>query len=110
MFTNFDDIQKFSKDRMEYATKAAAHFSKSVQQLAAENADYSKKSLQLGTSALEQLLAAKSIDRAFEIQTDFAKNAYEGFVAQATRMGELVTNMTRDAWKPLEQATAPANV
>lgn len=108
MFTNIDEIQKFSKDRMDLATKAAANFSKGVQQIATESADYSKKSLEQSTAALEQLFGAKSIEKALEIQSDYAKTAYEGFVAQATKIGELYTNLAKDAFKPWEGALTPA--
>lgn len=106
MFTNFDDIQKFSKERMDIATRAAANFSKGVQQIAAESADYSKKTLEQGTAALEQLFGAKSIDKAFEIQSDYAKSAYDGFIAQATKMNELYTNLAKDAFKPVESTAS----
>jgi hypothetical protein len=51
--------------------------------------DYSKKSFEEGSAALERLLGARVFERAVEIQTAYAKTAYEGFVAQATKLGEL---------------------
>jgi phasin family protein len=102
MFTSIDDVQRFSKERIDLATKAAANFSKGVQQIAAETADYSRKSLEQSTAAIEQLFGAKSIDKAIEIQSDYAKSAYEGFVSQATKLGELYANLAKDAFKPLE--------
>ena len=43
---------------------------------------------------LQKLLGAKSPENAIEIQTAYAKTAYEGFVAQANRMGELFVNLS----------------
>ena len=43
-----------------------------------------------------------------QIQQDFAKTSYEGFVAQATRIGELYANLAREAFRPLESAFAKA--
>ena len=106
MFTNVEDFQKFGKEQMDAANKAAATYTKNLQALAAEATDYSKKSLEQGTAALEKLFGAKSLDKAIEVQTDYAKQAYEGFVAQATKMGELYTAMAKDAMKPLEGALA----
>ncbi len=48
----------------------------------------------------------KTLDKAVEIQTDFAKTAYEGYVAHATKVGELVTELTKEAFKPFEGAIA----
>lgn len=108
MFKTAEDFQKFSKEQMDSASKFAATYSKNMQQLAAEATEYSKKSMEQGAAALEKLLGAKTLDKAIEIQTDYAKQAYEGFVAQATKMGEIYTNLAKDAYKPFETALAKA--
>lgn len=102
MFQSMEDFQKLGKDNMDVATKSFAAMTKGVQAMATEAVDYSKKSFEVGSATVEKLVAAKSLDKAIEIQTDFLKTAYEGFVAQATKMGEMVTNMTKDAYKPYE--------
>ena len=43
---------------------------------------------------------------AIQIQTEFAKQAYEGFVAQATKVSELYTRVASDALKPVSSAYA----
>ena len=108
MFTNIEDFQKFSKDQVEAATKAATLATKNLQQIASESTDFSKKSVEQGTAAVEQLMGAKSLDKAFEIQSAYAKSAYEGFVAQATKVGEIYTTFFKEAFKPLEGAFAKA--
>jgi hypothetical protein len=108
MFKNFDDMQKVSKDSMDVAMKSFGAFSKASQTIAAELADYSKKSFEDGTKVMERLLGAKSLDKAIEIQADYAKTAYEGFVAQATKMGELYTDFAKETYKPFEGYVAKA--
>src|ERR1700756_1646288 len=83
MMKNFEDMQKMSKDSMDATMKSFGTLSKAGQAIAAELADYSKKSLEEGTKVFEKLIGAKSLDKAMEIQADYAKTAYEGFVAQA---------------------------
>jgi hypothetical protein len=99
---NFDDMQKYSKDHVDQTMKAWGSVSKGVQAIAAETADYSKKSFEEGSAALEKLLGAKSFEKAIEIQTAYAKTAYEGFVAQATKMGELYADLAKETYKPFE--------
>ena len=41
-----------------------------------------------------------------EIQTAYAKTSYKSFVAQATKMGEIYTNIAKEAFKPVEAAFA----
>jgi hypothetical protein len=110
MIKNFDDIQKYGKDNMDATMKAWGSVSKSVQTIAAETADYSKKSFEEGSAALEKLLGAKSLDKAIEIQTTYAKSAYESFVAQATKMGELYSDLAKETYKPFESFTSKVAV
>lgn len=108
MNTNIESFQKFTKDQMDAATAATASLTKSLQSIAAEATDYSKKSFETSSATFEQLIAAKTPDAAFKIQSDYAKTAYEGFVAQATKMGELYTSFAKEAFKPVETAFAKA--
>lgn len=106
MFTNVEDIQKFGKQQLEAATAATQTLSKGLQEIAAETSDYSKKAIAANTSVVEKLLGAKSVETAIQIQTDFAKSAYEGFVAQATKLSELYAKLAKEAFKPVEATYA----
>jgi len=106
MYENFESFQKISKDNVDVALKSFGAVSKSMQAIAIEFADYSKKSFEQGTSAMEKLIGAKSLDKAIEVQTDYLKTAYEGFVAEATKIGELYADLAKESYKPLEGAIA----
>lgn len=105
---SFDDASKYGKDAMDNMLKSYSALAQGMQTITTEASDFSKKSYEDNAKAMEQLVAAKSLDKAFEIQSDFAKSAYENFVAQATKMSEIYANAARDAYKPLETAGAPA--
>lgn len=106
MVQGFETIQKMSKDNMDAAVKSLGAVSKSVQAIATETADYSKKSFEDSSAALEKLLGVKTLDKAIEVQSEFAKSAYESFVAQATKMGEMYTSLAKELYKPFEGAMA----
>src|ERR1043166_6426291 len=109
MLKNFDELHKLNKDNMGVAMKALGAVSKGVQAIAAEWADYSQKSFEEGSAAAEKLFGAKSLEKAIEIQTDYAKTAYEGFVAGATRIGELYADLTKESYKPFEKYLGKVN-
>jgi hypothetical protein len=106
MLKNFEELQKYGEEHMDTTLKAWGQVSKGVQAIAAETADYSKKSFEEGSAALEKLLGAKSFEKAIEIQTAYAKTAYEGFVAQATKLGELYADIAKESYKPFETFVA----
>ena len=102
MLKNFEDFQKLGKENVDTCMKQFGTVSKGWQAIATEFADYSKKSFEHGTATLESLLGAKSLEKAIEIQSDFVKTAYEGFVAQSSKLGELYTDLAKETYKPLE--------
>jgi phasin family protein len=102
MLKNFEDVQKYGKDSMDANMKSVGATTKSVQAIAAEVTDYSKKSFESSTAAFEKLLGAKTLEKAIEVQSEFAKAAYEGFVAEATKLGELYTDLAKEVYKPFE--------
>ncbi|MBV1702401.1 MAG: phasin family protein [Hyphomicrobiales bacterium] len=108
MLNNFETIQKFNKEQLEAANAAAATLTKGLQKIAAEATDYSKAAFEKNSAAFEKLVAAKTPDAAFQIQSEFAKSAYEGFVAQVNKMGELYTSVAKEAFKPVEVAFTKA--
>ena len=100
----FEDFQNFSKQQVEAFTAFATTFSKGLQEIAAETADYSKHSLSAGSEAVEKLLGAKSVETAIQIQTDYAKANYEGFVARTTKINEILAKVAAEAIKPAQNA------
>ena len=106
----FDHMQKLGKDNMDVAMKTAGTVQKSVQAIAIETADYAKRSFEQGSATLEKLVGARSLDKTVEIQTDYLRQAYEGFVAQSTKMGELYASFARETFKPFEGVAARTTV
>jgi hypothetical protein len=103
---NFEDFQNFSKQHVETFTAFATTLSKGAQEIAAETADYSKHSLAAGGEVVEKLLGAKTVESAIQIQTDYAKSAYEGFVARTTKINEILVKIASEAFKPAQNAFA----
>jgi hypothetical protein len=108
MIQQFDSVQKLGKDNMDLAVKTFGTVSKGAQTVAVEAADFAKKSFEHTTATFEKLAGAKTFDKAIEIQTDYVKGAFDAFVAQSTRMGELFANVAKDAVRPHEAAVATA--
>lgn len=110
MLKNFEDFQKQGKEHIDNTLKAWGQVSKGVQAIAAETADYSKKSFEEGSATIEKLLGARSFEKAVEIQTAYAKTAYEDFVAQATKLGELYADLAKESYRPFETFSKAATV
>jgi hypothetical protein len=63
---------------------------------------YAGKSVELTWSFLEKLAAVRSLDKAFEVQTEFAKQAFETFLAESRKIQELHSELARQRVVQLE--------
>jgi len=108
MVKNLEDLQQVGKENVDIALKSMGVLSKGGQAIATEVADYSKKSFEDGTAALEKLFGVKSVEKAIELQTEYVKTAYEGFVAKASKIGELYADLAKETYKPFETLMAKA--
>jgi hypothetical protein len=98
----FEGMQKASKESIDLAMKSFDAAGKNFQAIATEAADYSKKSFETGAAAMEQIMSAKSIEKAVELQSAYVKSAYEGYVGEMTKMTALMTEFAKDAYKPFQ--------
>lgn len=106
MIKGFEEFQKVGKDGFDAYVRSFGEMNKGFQAIAAEFTDYSKKAFEDSTKAFEQLAGAKSIEQAIEIQSQFAKKAYDGYMAEMTKIGEMYAGLAKDAYKPVEAAMA----
>jgi hypothetical protein len=102
MVKNVDEMQQLGKEGLEASMKSFGACSKRMQAIAVEMADYSKRAFEQSSAAAEKLLGAKSLDKAFEVHSDYLKTSYEGFVAASTKLGELYADLAKEAYKPFE--------
>lgn len=101
MIKGIEDVQRANQQGMETAIKVWGDWSKGWQSIAAEWSDYTKRSFEDGTQAWERMAAARSLDQVVEIQTQFARRAYDDYMTQMSRIASLCTDMAREAYRPM---------
>jgi phasin family protein len=100
------DAEGAGKAAFDTALNALGIWTKGAQAMAVEVIDYTRKSAESSAAAWEKLVGAKSLDSAFAVQSEFARSAYEEFVAEAVKLGEIYVEHAREACAPLQAAFA----
>jgi phasin family protein len=106
----FDDAQKFGKEGFEAFVAAATAMTKTYQTMAQEMADMARKTVEHNTSTVEKMTSARSFERVAEVQQTYAKEAYEAFVANSTKLGEIYQSAAKEAYKPFESSLSAFGV
>jgi phasin family protein len=81
----------------------------SFQTIANAYGDYTRKSLEETRSFVEKLGGVRSLDKAMEVQSDFAKQVFDTLVAESQRIRGLHRELARQTFKPLEELVAKAS-
>jgi phasin family protein len=97
-----EDIQQYGKEHLETVVASATSVHSGLQAIATAYGDYTKKSFEETRSFVEKLSGAKSLDKALEAQTEFAKSAYETFVSDSQKIAGLYTDLAKQTYKPFE--------
>ncbi|MBX5158978.1 MULTISPECIES: phasin family protein [unclassified Rhizobium] len=105
---NFDDANRKSKEAVDTALKTYSDTTRGFQAIAAEATDYSKKSFQDAVTHFETLAGVKSFEAAFELQSNYVKAYFEGFVSETTKLSEMYADLAKSAYKPYEAPVAAA--
>jgi hypothetical protein len=102
MLFKVEDIQSYGKEQYETAVATATGFQNGLSAIATAYGDYTKKSYEDTKSFVEKLSGVKSLDKALEAQSEFAKTSYETFMADAQKIAGLYGDLAKQAFKPLE--------
>ena len=65
--------------------------------------DYTRRSLEQTIFFAEKLAAVRTFDKATEVQSEFAKEACETFVADSQRIWRLYNELARQVLRPFER-------
>lgn len=98
----YDNVVGYSKDTAEALIKSATIAGKGAETLHNEIYAYTKQSMESSIAAGKAILGAKSVHEAIEVQTDFAKSAFENYVAELTKFNQLFTATAKDSFAPLQ--------
>ena len=101
-----DAFQKLSQEGFNAVVRSYGEWNKGLQALATRVTENTKNAFEDTTRTWEQLIGAKSVEQAIEIQAQYAQRAYDNYVAEASKLGEWFADVVRNATKPLEQVVA----
>ena len=100
----FEDFQKLGQTNVDAAMKVFGEWNKGWQAIAAEMTDYSKRSFENSSATFEKLVSSRSIEQMMEIQTTYAKRAYDEYMHQLTKIGGMYAELAKEAYRPMERA------
>jgi phasin family protein len=101
------EFNAHSKKNLEAMMASMTAAAKGAEAVGARAIAFSKKSVEDQIAASKALAGAKSVQEVVELQTTFAKSAFESFVAEASEIAGTVSGSVKEAMSPInERVTA----
>ena len=102
------ETNTYSKKNLEAMVASTTAAAKGAEALGAQAMAFSKKNIEDQMAAAKSLSSAKSLQEAMELQTAYTKSALETYMAEMSKMSEIVTAAMKDSMKPLNERVTAA--
>ena len=103
-----NEMNTHSKKNLEAVIASVTASTKGAEALGAQAMAYSKKAVEDHVAAAKSLSAAKSVQEVIELQTTYAKSALDAYIAEVSKMSDIVSSSVKDAVKPLNERVTAA--
>jgi hypothetical protein len=95
--------QAVDSSSFEAASRSFSEMNSGFQAIAAEMTDFSRRRFEDVVHAWNQLLRARSFGDMVEVQSRYAQKAYDAYMSEMSKIGEMYLGTARNATKPVEE-------
>ncbi|MGF1543703.1 MAG: phasin family protein [Parvularculaceae bacterium] len=93
----------FQKESLEAVMASAGVCARGIEKAAAEQSAFMKEAYEESVAASKAASTAKSVQEALEVQTEFARTAFEKNLGFATKLAEHWTSVAKEAADPMSK-------
>lgn len=104
----FEEMNEMAKGNIEAMVEASRIAAKGLETLGQEMAEYGRKSFEHATSTAKTLATVKSPTEFMKLQSDFVRQSFDSFVAEASKTTEMMIKLAGDAAQPISNRVAVA--
>jgi phasin family protein len=102
-FQGHPELADFNKETVEAVIASSNVVAKGVEDLGQEIATYTQAAVEKNIETAQKLFAVKSVQDAFDLQTEWAKSAFDGFVAESAKLQDMSMALGTKASEPISK-------
>jgi phasin family protein len=103
-----EEMTDLAKGNIEAVVASSKVAARGVETLSQEAADYSRRSFEQASNAFKSFAEVKSPTEFFKLQSDFARSAFDGVVAETSKMSEAMIKLAGEVAEPISSRYAIA--
>ncbi|GGD04702.1 phasin family protein [Aquisalinus flavus] len=97
------EFGEFGKDNVEAVVASASTFAKGFEDIATEQANYAKSSMEKSVEQMKTVASAKTPQDFMEAQTDYVRSAFESNMSQMNKLSDMWIATAKDCTEPLSR-------
>lgn len=98
----YDEFAALNKDTVDAYVKAGNVFAKGFEDLGKTVFAFAQTQAEANVNAAKALMSAKTINDVVEIQSDLARNQFDAFVAESTKVSEMTVKVANETAEPIQ--------
>lgn len=99
----YDDFAAFQKNSMEAFVASGAILAKGLEALGREYFAFAEEAVEVNSKTAKALLTAKSLKEVVELQSGFARNAFDKSLSESGKLSEMSVRIATDAIEPVQK-------
>lgn len=103
-----EEMTEFTKGNVEAIVASSRVAAKGAEQLTREAAEFGRKRVETATATMKSFASAKSPTEVFQLQSDYARGAFDAMVAESSKMSEAWLKVASEAFEPITNRYAVA--
>lgn len=100
---DLDDLAVVGRENLEACVKCGTIAAKGVESLGTEVMSFTQASIEADLAAAKDIMAAKTLHEAIDLQTSFVQARLERMTSETTKLGELSLQLASLAMEPLRR-------
>lgn len=103
-----EELNEFNKGNLEAVVESTKVAAKGAEALGQQAADTARKNYEKATTAMKSFASVKSPTELFQLQSEYARSAFDSFVAESSKNTEAFLKLAGDVFQPLSNRIAVA--
>lgn len=103
-----EELNEFNKGNIEALVESGRVAAKAAETLGQQAAETARKNFEQTTAALKSFASAKTPTEFFQLQSDFARTAFDQLIAETSKNSETLLKVAGDVFQPISNRFAVA--
>lgn len=102
-YGGYEDVTQISKDNVDALVRSSQILAKSAEQISRAIAGFAQSSLEMSAQAGQAVLGVKTISDLIELQSEYARNSMDHFIAGTSKITDISVKVANEAIEPINQ-------